>query len=161
MQVAYWHNEHKEWNCINGINNNNKKKEASALLWISFITASTEALCSEEVEQCQLACRGVASLGRGGCLDHAGGGSVRAYGQVCVCVPSYYVRMARGHCEQKAQKCMASSLPYGLCAALKKRAKALLCNWNQEWTNVGLYVYLPRRQKKTFWTVTLPRGNLA
>lgn len=86
----------------------------SAPVWIDFITALAEALCSEEVAQCQLACRGVCFTGERGmprpCRRWK---SLRVCASDCVCVcvrvscltmcATVPVYMASSHCEQKAQ----------------------------------------------------------
>ena len=102
---------------------------------MDFITALAEALCSEEVEQCQLACRGVVSQGeRGMPRPCRGWKSLREWASmcvfvcVCVCIQSYYVcvcvavnrRHKWGILREKI--CLTSSLPYGVCRLKKKRS---------------------------------------
>lgn len=95
----------------------NVNSEKYYVNWIeekSFLLQYCIYLSSEEAERCQLACRGVVSQGRGGCLVHAGTGShsrVWASLYVCVCVSCLTmcptvcvcVCVVHSHYEQKAQ----------------------------------------------------------
>lgn len=87
---------------------------------------------------------GFVPLGRGGCLVHAGGGSLK----MCVCPVSLRVNtapvcVAYNDCEQKAQvrDAVWKDMP-DLLAALW--CMPLLCNPKLLWTNAGLCVCLPR-----------------
>ena len=104
---------------------------------MDFITALAEALCSEEVEQCQLACRGVVSQGeRGMPRPCRGWKSLREWASmcvfVCVCVYPVLLCVCVCGCEQKAQvrdterKDMLDLLTALWCVPPKK--KKVLCN---------------------------------